>query len=62
MKTIEQALPAAPDRFQAGILPEAAAIDERILKAGPDWRWRRGGEGSPWYPTMGLFRQTGYGE
>lgn len=23
----------------------------------PDWRWRREGDRSPWYPTMRLFRQ-----
>ena len=23
----------------------------------PDWRWLRGREDSPWYPTMRLFRQ-----
>lgn len=23
----------------------------------PDWRWRREGERSPWYPSMRLFRQ-----
>ena len=27
----------------------------------PDWRWLRGREDSPWYPTMRLFRQTTIG-
>jgi tetratricopeptide (TPR) repeat protein len=28
------------------------------LSIGPDWRWLRDREDSPWYPTMRLFRQT----
>ena len=28
-----------------------------LLPATPDWRWRRTGESTPWYPTMRLFRQ-----
>ena len=28
------------------------------LAAVPDWRWLRGREDSPWYPTMKLFRQS----
>lgn len=27
------------------------------LKRHPEWRWGTGGETSPWYPTMTLFRQ-----
>lgn len=27
-----------------------------------DWRWMRERDGSPWYPTMGLFRQARAGE
>ena len=32
------------------------------LKRVPDWRWMLDGEGSPWYPTMRLFRQTTAGD
>jgi hypothetical protein len=28
----------------------------------PDWRWLLGRDGSPWYPTMRLFRQTAIGD
>ena len=28
----------------------------------PDWRWLDEGRGSPWYPTMRIFRQTVRGE
>ena len=28
----------------------------------PDWRWLRGREDTPWYPTMRLFRQTRIGD
>lgn len=28
-----------------------------LLPATPDWRWLATGDGSPWYPTMRLFRQ-----
>jgi ADP-heptose:LPS heptosyltransferase len=28
------------------------------LKRVPDWRWMAQGEGSPWYPSMRLFRQS----
>ena len=27
-----------------------------------DWRWMRGRDDSPWYPTMRLFRQPAYGD
>jgi tetratricopeptide (TPR) repeat protein len=29
-----------------------------LLPFAPDWRWMESGDGSPWYPTMRLFRQT----
>jgi tetratricopeptide (TPR) repeat protein len=32
------------------------------LKRDAEWRWLRGREDSPWYPTMRLFRQTHRGE
>ena len=32
-----------------------------LLAAGPDWRWMLDREGSPWYPTMRLFRQPSPG-
>jgi hypothetical protein len=28
-----------------------------LLAATPDWRWMRGREDTPWYPTMKLYRQ-----
>ncbi|MBF0270003.1 MAG: tetratricopeptide repeat protein [Alphaproteobacteria bacterium] len=28
-----------------------------MLSSAPDWRWGRAGEGTPWYPTLKLFRQ-----
>lgn len=28
----------------------------------PSWRWGMDGAGTPWYPTMRLFRQTGPGD
>jgi FkbM family methyltransferase len=28
----------------------------------PDWRWTLQGDRTPWYPTMRLFRQSGFGE
>jgi len=29
-----------------------------LLPFAPDWRWTRGGDTTPWYPTARLFRQT----
>ena len=29
-----------------------------VLAASADWRWLRGRDDSPWYPTMRLFRQS----
>ena len=31
------------------------------LPFAPDWRWQRGREDTPWYPTMRFFRQTEWG-
>ena len=33
-----------------------------VLKRDAEWRWLRGREDSPWYPTMRLFRQHVVGE
>ena len=33
-----------------------------MLQKDPDWRWMLEREDSPWYPTMRLFRQRGYGD
>ena len=33
-----------------------------LLGVGPDWRWLRGREDSPWYPNARLFRQQVLGE
>ncbi|TAN52674.1 MAG: tetratricopeptide repeat protein, partial [Rhodospirillales bacterium] len=29
-----------------------------MLSSSPDWRWGRGGETTPWYPRLRLFRQS----
>ncbi len=33
-----------------------------LLSVFSDWRWMRGRDDSPWYPTMRLFRQTSPGD
>jgi hypothetical protein len=33
-----------------------------LLHADCDWRWMRGRQSSPWYPTMRLFRQSAAGD
>ncbi|WP_207477509.1 tetratricopeptide repeat protein [Arenibaculum pallidiluteum] len=33
-----------------------------LLPYVPDWRWMLGGETTPWYPTMRLFRQSRAGD
>ena len=43
----------------------AGALGVRVwnlLQADADWRWMRGREDSPWYPTMRLFRQAAPGK
>jgi hypothetical protein len=32
------------------------------LPRGAEWRWQRGRDTSPWYPTMRLFRQVSAGD
>jgi tetratricopeptide (TPR) repeat protein len=43
----------------AGALGRPAWV---ALSAAADWRWLRGREDSPWYPTLRLFRQERPGE
>ena len=33
-----------------------------LLHADADWRWMKGRNDSPWYPTMRLFRQVEQGD
>jgi hypothetical protein len=33
-----------------------------LLGTNADWRWLRGRAGSPWYPTMRIFRQRTWGD
>jgi Tfp pilus assembly protein PilF len=33
-----------------------------LLPFAPDWRWLQEGDGSPWYPSMRLFRQRKRGD
>ena len=33
-----------------------------LLPFAPDWRWLRGREDTPWYPTARLFRQPRSGD
>ena len=33
-----------------------------LLKQDADWRWGEGEAGSPWYPGMRIFRQSGQGD
>ena len=33
-----------------------------LLHSSPDWRWMRGDERTPWYPSMRLFRQQRPGD
>lgn len=43
----------------------AGAMGKRVWTMLPflaDWRWMRGREDSPWYPTMKLFRQEKVGD
>jgi tetratricopeptide (TPR) repeat protein len=43
----------------------AGALGKRtwiLLPSAPEWRWMRGREDSPWYPTVRLFRQSTAGD
>lgn len=43
----------------------AAAVGRPVWMLVPfhaDWRWLHGRETSPWYPTMRIFKQDGYGD
>ena len=33
-----------------------------LIPSSPDWRWMRGRDDSPWYPSMRLFRQESHGD
>jgi tetratricopeptide (TPR) repeat protein len=45
-----------------GHLAGALGVPVWVAQAfAPDWRWQWGQEGSPWYPTARLFRQTEWG-
>jgi Tfp pilus assembly protein PilF len=43
----------------AGALSRPALV---LLPFKPDWRWMRGRDDSPWYPTLRLFRQRAPGD
>jgi hypothetical protein len=43
----------------AGALGRPVSV---LLHAGSEWRWLRGREESPWYPTARLYRQTAPGD
>jgi tetratricopeptide (TPR) repeat protein len=43
----------------AGALGKLAFV---LLPARSDWRWMRGRDDSPWYPTLRLFRQRTHGD
>jgi len=50
------------DSFPAHLAGALGVPIWTLLHADPDWRWLRGREDSPWYPTMRLFRQARAGE
>ncbi len=43
----------------AGALGKPAWL---LLLKDCDWRWRDAGDGTPWYPTLRLFRQPSHGD
>lgn len=49
----------SPEAHLAGALAHPVWL---ILGAAADWRWPEGSNGSPWYPTMRVFRQDQAGD
>jgi ADP-heptose:LPS heptosyltransferase len=49
----------SPEAHLAGALAHPVWL---ILGTAADWRWPNGGNGSPWYPTMRVFRQDQTGD
>lgn len=48
----------SPDTAIAHLAGGLGALTWVALMAQPDWRWLRGRDDSPWYPSMRLFRQS----
>jgi tetratricopeptide (TPR) repeat protein len=51
-----------PDSVMAHLAGALGAPVWVALQLSAEWRWLRGRDDSPWYPTMRLFRQTTLGE
>jgi ADP-heptose:LPS heptosyltransferase len=50
------------DSFTAHLAGALACPTWTLLHADADWRWMRGRDDSPWYPTMRLYRQPRAGD